>query len=120
MRKIITASAAALALAGATIATVTPADARSWHRGYSHGWHGRGHYYRGDRTGLAIGAGILGLAAGAAIASSGRPYYGDRYYDYGPSYYAPPPGYYGYAPPPCPTRWRWDGYVGRYVAVPYC
>jgi hypothetical protein len=112
----ITASAAALALAAATVTAVAPANARSWHRGYGHGHYGHGHYYRGDRTGLAIGAGILGLAAGAAIASSSRPYYGGRYYDYGPRYYADYPGYYA----PCPTRWRWDGYIGRYVAVPYC
>jgi hypothetical protein len=46
-------------------------------------WRGRWHHHRGWGPGAAIGAGILGLAAGAAIASSAPP---------------PPVYYYGGAP----------------------
>lgn len=118
MRKFLSASAAALALAGATIAS-TPAEARHW--GGYHGYYGGYHGYHGGGAGLAVGAGILGLAAGAAIASN-HGYYGPRY-GYGYGYYAPPPpppGYYGYGYGPCRADWRWDGYVGRYVRVRYC
>lgn len=111
MRKVLSASAALLALAG-TALTAAPAEAR-WHGG-GYGYHG-GYYRHGGGAGLAVGAGILGLAAGAAIAS--RPYYGRPYYaaapayGYGYGYYAPPPpppayGYYR----PC-GRWAyWHGY----------
>lgn len=116
MRKFITASAAALALTGATLGA-SAADAQRWGgRGYNGGYHG---YHRGGGAGWAVGAGILGLAAGAAIASSSRPYYGG--YGGGYGYYAPPPpppGYYGGGY--CRSAWRWDGYIGRYVRVRYC
>jgi hypothetical protein len=124
MGKIFTVSAATLALVGTTIAAAAPADAQRWRgRGYYGGGY-RGHYH-GNRTGVAIGAGILGLAAGAAIASNrggyygGPAYYGGGYYDYGPGYYAPPPPAY-YAPRYCRSDWRWDGWAGRYVRVRYC
>lgn len=128
MGKIFTATAATLALVGTTLAAAAPADAQRWRGGgYHGGYRGGGHYYRGgNRTGVAIGAGILGLAAGAAIASSNRGYYGGggyyggpAYYDYGPGYYAPPPPVY-YAPRYCRNDWRWDGWAGRYVRVRYC
>jgi hypothetical protein len=125
MRKILTVSAGALALAATTVAAVAPADAQRWRGGH------RGYYRGGDRTGVAIGAGILGLAAGAAIASSNRGYYGGGYgygggyyggpaYYGGPGYYAPPPpqGYYGRGY--CRSDWRWDGWARRYVRVRYC
>ncbi len=58
--------------------------------------------YRGhDDAGVAVAAGLAGLAVGAAIASSGDRYRDDGYYyetyDY-PGYYARPAyyGYYGY------------------------
>ncbi|MCW1429923.1 hypothetical protein [Novosphingobium sp. JCM 18896] len=68
---------AALALGATTLATT--AEARDRYRD------------RGDDAALAIGAGIIGLAVGAAIASNR-----DRYYDGG--YYGPRRGYaaYGY------------------------
>ena len=57
-----------------------------------------------------LGAGILGLAVGAAIAS---PHYG-----YAPGYYAGP-AYYGYYGG-CRTHWRWDPYYRRYVPLERC
>lgn len=73
------------ALAATTIASATPAMARD-------------HRSNGDDTAaIAIGAGILGLALGAIIASDNRK---DRYYDTG---YAYGPAYV--------TTWQWrDGY----------
>jgi hypothetical protein len=119
MRKFLTATTAALALAGVTIGAAAPAEAR-YHGGYYGGYYGHRHH---GNAGAVIGAGILGLAAGAAIASD-RGYYGGRgYYSYAPApvYYAPPPpppyGYYG--GPPCRTDWRWDGW-GRRYPVTYC
>jgi hypothetical protein len=127
MGKILTASAAGLALAGTLVAAASPADAQRW-RGGRGGYHGR---YHGGRTGVAIGAGILGLAAGAAIASN-RGYYGGGGYGYAPGYYRSgygyAPGYYGgygyapgyYAGPYCRSGWRWDGWARAYVRVRYC
>ncbi len=120
MGKLITGSIAALALAGTTLAAVTPADAQRWHGGGYHGGY-RGHY-RGGGAGWAVGAGILGLAAGAAIASNHGYYrgYPGGYYYGGPGYYAPPPGYYYGGPGYCRSDWRWDGWAHRYVRVRYC
>lgn len=79
----------AAALAVGAMAFGTTAEAREHYRG-----HG------GDEAALAIGAGIIGLAVGAAIASnSDRGYYDDGYYGgyyYGRPYYYPayPRGYY--------------------------
>lgn len=118
MRKFLTASAAAVALGGVVLGAAAPAEAR-WHGG----WHGGYYrYHHGDRTAAVLGAGILGLAAGAAIASAPGPYYYEE-----PAYYVPPPppppvygyGYY-YGGPPCRTDWRWDGWAHRYVRVRYC
>jgi len=125
MRKFLSASAAALALAGVTLGAAAPAEAR-WHGGgyYGGGYYGRGYhgyYHGGDRTAAVLGAGILGLAAGAAIASGPRYGYYESDYAYGPSYYAPPPDYgYYYGGPPCRPDWRWDGWARRYVRVRYC
>lgn len=54
---------------------------RGWHpdRGWHHHHHYRDHFGRN----LLIG-GMVGVLAGAAIASANRPYYG-----YGPDYYGP-------------------------------
>lgn len=131
MRKLLTASAAMIALAGTTIAGTAPAEARGgYHGGFHGGYHGGGYYgggFRGYRGGYhgyrggyygggyALGAGLLGLAAGAAIASSARPYYYDGYYG------APAPVYYDdYGYGVCRSDWRWDGYARRYVRVRYC
>jgi hypothetical protein len=81
-------------LAATAVAASSPAQARDrWHRG-------------DDRAAVAVGAGVLGLALGAAIASDRRDrYYDDRYY-YRPyprhrayRYYGPPPRYYRYDRP---------------------
>lgn len=73
-------------IAGATL-MVAAAPAEAQWRGYRN----RG----GDRTALALGAGALGLAVGAAIGSSNRRgYYGDRGY-YGGRGFGGGGGYYG-------------------------
>jgi hypothetical protein len=120
-------------LAAATLTAVaSPADAQWRHRN------------RGDRTALAIGAGALGLAVGAAIASNNRRggyydgYYGRGYgrggYDgyYGRPYayngyadgYGRPYGYgYGYRAVPrqrCWTDRQWDDWRGRWRRVRVC
>jgi hypothetical protein len=121
MRKFLTATTAALALAGVTIGAAAPAEAR-YHGGYYGGYYGHRHH---GNAGAVIGAGILGLAAGAAIASDRGGYYDRGYYGgyaYAPAYYAPPPpppGYY-YGGPVCRSDWRWDGWAHRYVRVSYC
>ena len=52
------------------------------YRGYGRGYYGYPRYgYRDNGAGLAIGAGVLGLALGAAIASN-RGGYDDGYYGY--------------------------------------
>ncbi len=89
----------AAALAAGSMAMAVPAEA-----------HGR----RGDDAAVAIGAGVLGLAVGAAIASDRN---SDVYvrYDNRPRYYG---GYYGgyYAPayPVYRAYPAWRGYDPRY------
>jgi hypothetical protein len=78
MRMKTTAAMTALALAGASLLSVTPASAQ-WHHHYYH--HGGG----GAIAGFAAGA----LLGGALAAN--RPYYGPAY---GPAY-AYSPGYVG-------------------------
>lgn len=58
----------AVTLAAAGLMTATTADARDYYRD------------RGDNAAIAIGAGIIGLAVGAAIADRGDRYYYDRAY----------------------------------------
>lgn len=90
----------------------------------------RDRYYRHHRGGdndaaLAIGAGIVGLAIGAAIASDRNDrYYDDRYYDdrgyYQPRYrggyyYQGYPAYRAYPRYKVKHKYRYrDGYRGRY------
>jgi hypothetical protein len=106
MRKVLTAGVAALALGGAVAGAAMPADAAPYgyyHGGYHGGWHGGG-------AGVAVAAGLLGLAAGAAIADHPHYYGGPGYY--GAGYYGGGP--YGYAS--CVGRRQvWDPYVGGYV-----
>jgi len=95
MKKIITGAMAALTLASAAIAG--PASAR--------GWYG---YHRDNDAGAAIAGGLVGLALGAAIASSSHPhYYGAPYY--APAYYGP-----GYGGVCIGRRTVWDPYWGGY------
>jgi hypothetical protein len=98
----IKAGVAALLAAGSMAATAQPANAYGY-------WGGHGGYYghgRGYGGGALLGAGIAGLAVGAAIASS-HPAYG-----YAPRYYGP--AYYGYGT--CIAhRSVWDPYYGGYV-----
>lgn len=58
----------------------------------------RGHDRGGDDAAIAIGAGVVGLALGAALASSSRDrdyYYDDGYYEPRGYYYRSYPRYYG-------------------------
>jgi hypothetical protein len=103
MKNSITRIGLATALVATSLATAAPAEAR-------------GHYYRhyrggGDDAAIAIGAGIIGLALGAAIASNHDDdyYYPDGYngyYDYPAPY-----GYYYYNSYP---RYRVYRYPDRY------
>ena len=119
MKKVLTGAMAALTLGGGLLATATPAAAHPW-GGWGHGYDGgyRG-YDRGYGGGALLGAGVLGLAVGAALSSSYQPHY------YAPPvYYAPPPIYYGpptyvYAAPRCRVHYRWNGW-GQYVPVQRC
>jgi hypothetical protein len=108
-----------LAAVSSVVVAAAPADAqyRRRHRG-------------DDDAAWAIGAGIVGLGLGAAIASGNRGgyydrgYYGDGYYGRGYGYdrgYGYGSGYgYGYGRRHCVTRREFDPYWGRWVRVRYC
>ncbi|HEX4712546.1 hypothetical protein [Phenylobacterium sp.] len=128
MRKLLTAAMAAITLGGAVCATAAPAEAGP-HGGYYGGGYYGGHH---NDAGVAVAAGVVGLALGAALANNhgyyDRGYYGPGYYggSYGGGYYAPGyygagyyPGYYGYPGYRlCASRhWVWDPYIGRRVLV---
>jgi hypothetical protein len=106
-----------IALAATAVATTAaPADAQRY-GGYGRGYHGYGRG-GGDVAAGALLGGIVGLAAGAAIANGGR----DRYYDRG--YYNR--GYYDdgyYAQPRVVYRHRYYAprpiYRDRYYAPRY-
>ena len=105
--------AAAALIAVGTVTAANPAMAQRWER-----------HHHGDGAGLAIGAGLLGLAVGAAIASDHPRYYRERVYatpvvyrepveyDYPAYYYERPyPVYYR----PYRDEWRWHhAYPGYY------
>jgi len=107
IKKLMTGAAVALTLGGAALATATPASAQHWGGGYRGGYHG-GYGYRGYGGGAVLGAGLLGLAVGAAVA-------GPHYYGYPPPAYYVGPSYYGYYGG-YHSHWRWNPYAGRYVA----
>jgi hypothetical protein len=130
MNSVIRKGVTALVLGASVLAVAAPADAQHYRGRYHYRHHG------GSRTGLALGAGVLGLAVGAAIASDNG-YRNDRSYDrgyygggydrggYGGGYYDR--GYYdqGYAEPyyrapHCYMRPSYDPYYGRRVMVRYC
>jgi hypothetical protein len=104
LKSIAAAGLAALALAAA------PAQARDGSY--------RGHDRGGDDAAIAIGAGVVGLALGAALASSSRDrdtYYDDSYYYPRGDYYQSYPRYYsrGYDYPRHYRRgWRGDRHHG--------
>jgi hypothetical protein len=79
------------------VAVVLPAMAFVAAPAQAHGgYYGGG---GGDDAGIAIGAGVVGLVLGAAIASGNRDrdyYYDDEYYYPRGSYYRSYPRYYSY------------------------
>lgn len=121
MSKALTAAMAAVILGSAICATAAPAEAHDYHGGYSRG----GSHRHGNSTGTAIAAGVVGLALGAALASSNRGA-GQGYahdFSYGRSDYG---GYgyqardYAYQPAyrVCDaTHWVWDPYIRRNVLM---
>ena len=119
MKKVLTTALAALTLGGAVVATAAPAQAQRYDRGYNGGHR---HYDRGRHNdhGDALAAGVVGLALGAALASSGG---GRGYSSYGSSYYDRPAayGYYDsprYAYRTCISQERvYDPYIGRRVLI---
>lgn len=114
MKKALTAALAALTFGGAVVATAMPAQAQRYHRSYDRHYH-----HHRDRSGDALAAGVVGLALGAAIASSAN---NDRGYrsGYGGSYSY---GYYDYDRPRyrrpiCEDRrWVYDPYLDRRVMI---
>jgi hypothetical protein len=118
MRKSLTVAMAALTLGGTIAATAAPAQARP-HGYYNNGYYGHHH---GNDAGVAVAAGVVGLALGAAIASNNRPHaYSSGYY--APSYASGP--YYSeryyeprYVQRTCESeRWVWDPYIQDRVLV---
>lgn len=120
MRKSLAVAMAAITFGGAVAATAVPAQAQPRHY-YRH--YDRHHH--GNNTDAAVAAGVVGLALGAALASSGNrhdgyygrsyayndPYYGDRYY--GGGYYRE-----RYAYRTCESsRWVWDPYIRERVLI---
>jgi hypothetical protein len=101
MRKFLTAAVAALTLAGGVAAVAGPAQADQY-RYY-------GHRKSNDNdAGIAIAAGVIGLAIGAALASSSsNKRNSSYYYDNGYSQRGDGGGYYG------------DGYYGDGYRQPY-
>lgn len=125
----ITKAVLGLTLGATALTAAAPADAQRYR------------YRDRDNTGTAVVAGIAGIAIGAALASSSRDRYYDRYdrryYDYDRNYYDYDRPYYrdrGYYPRDgyyyrhyeqrgwrgCSVRRVYDPYIGRRVKVRYC
>lgn len=98
-----------VALSASVLAVASPAQARD-------GYYDRG----GDRAAVAIGAGVIGLALGAAIADRGDRYYYDRGRWDSRRYVTvrDRPGYYYYYDG-YPNRYYQDRYYDRYYAPYY-
>jgi hypothetical protein len=132
MRKVLTAALAAITFGAAVASAAAPAQAEP-HRYYGGGYE----RHHDNDAGVAVAAGVVGLALGAALAGSGRDrgdydrgYY-NRGYDnrgyynrgYAPGYaygygYAQPYGYYAPRYRTCESRrWVYDPYVGGRVMV---
>jgi len=117
MRKSLTTAMAALTFGAAVAATAAPADARDYDGYRGHRYYG--HHHDND-TGTAVAAGVVGLALGAALASSNH---NSGYYDRGyygrSSYYDD--GYYArdrYVYRTCESsRWVWDPYIRERVLI---
>jgi hypothetical protein len=108
MNKLLKSSMLGIGAAASLVAASTAADARPYHRYHRH--HG------GDDAAIALGAGIIGLGVGAAIASSSHDRYYDRgYYDRG--YYGR--GYGSYYDPYYGGGYGYGGYYDGYYARPY-
>ena len=131
MRKSLSAAMAAITFGGAIAASAVPIEAQArdyYYRNYRH------HH---DNTGTAVAAGVVGLALGAALASSSNhngysrggyyssgyaydPYYGDRYYggDYYRGDYYRDYGYRRYSYRTCESdRWVWDPYIRERILI---
>lgn len=118
MNQFLTKAVLGTTLAATALTAALPADAQRYRR-----------HNRGDSTGVAIIAGIAGLAIGAAIASSDNDRnrrYNNRYaYDNYNNY--PQPQYnnynydnYNYNYQNCRIEKRYDPYYGRKVKVRVC
>jgi hypothetical protein len=97
LKRTVVGSLAALAIGISAVGMTTPAFAQQPHHqhpggggGGGHGnWHGGGgggHWHGGGWGPAAVGLGVLGLAAGAAIAAQPGPDYDDGCQAYRPVY----------------------------------
>jgi hypothetical protein len=111
MGNLVRSAVLAATLAASTLVAGAPAQARDYYYRHHRG---------GDDAAIAIGAGLVGLAIGAAIASDGRHgryydgYYDSGYYNRGyyPQGYAYPryQGYYYDSYPRYRSSYRYDRY----------
>lgn len=119
----------ALAIATCATLAISAAPAEAQRYGY------RGYRHHNNGAGAAIAGGIVGLALGAAIASSSRDryydrgyrgynrggYYRDDYYDrgyYRDNYRPYRGGYRGYRS--CSTDRYYDDYAGEWTTIQRC